>query len=445
MSLYRCLCRFRRVRTNRYARLLILSALTLYPAFSLADAPLLETLEIDSETEATLAVFPAEGERLLIWIPTDATPIETVADIAGQLQQLGIEVWHVDFLEAHFLPRTGSSIYKIPENDILVLMRHAQQTRNKKIYLYSEGSAAIPALQGLRLWQQSQAGHGMFGGLLLNSPNFYVETPDPGQPGELMPIVSETNLPIYILQPDLSPRYWQLRETVPALEQSGSGVYVHVLRKMRGRFHFRPDATDAETQFTRRFGQLIQRSLQLLDTINQKPRVATSSKLVTVEVREGKKDRYLQSYKGSKEPPPLRLPALDGHTVDLRQFGGQVVLVNFWATWCPPCIHEMPSLQRLGGKLSGSPFVILGVNIAEGEPAVKNFLQNKIDVDFLILMDTDGQALRQWNVMAFPTSFVIDKQGEIRYALFGSIEWDSAEIITSMESLIKEKVGDKRD
>lgn len=439
MSLYRSLYRLCRAGINRTGWVLILPAMFFCPALSLADAPLYETLEVDNETEATLTIFPADGRDLLLWIPTDATPIESVADIAGQLQQLKVEVWHVDLLEARFLPKTGSSIYKIPDSDILALIKHAEKTRKKKIYVYSEGGAAIPTMQGLRLWQQSQADHAMFGGLLLNSPNFYVETPDPGQLAELMPVVSVTNLPIYILQPELSPRYWQLKETVPALEKSGSDVFVQVLRKMRGRFYFRPDATDAETQFTRQFGQVIQRSMQLLSSTNQKPRAATSNKLESVAVREGKKDRYLQPYKGKQQPPPLRLPTLKGTTVDLSQFSNQVVLVNFWATWCPPCVHEMPSMQRLSEKLTGDPFVILGVNIAEDEPTVKDFLQNKINVDFPILMDVDGHALRQWNVMAFPTSFVIDKQGKIRYALFGSIEWDTAEIISKIDSLIKEK------
>ncbi|WP_455222077.1 TlpA family protein disulfide reductase [Kaarinaea lacus] len=445
MSLYRFLCRICRIGISQQSwpsSVLILCYCTLsYPAISFAaiEPPRNETLELDSETEATLTIFPADGEQLLIWIPSYATPAETVTDIASQLQQLRVETWYVDLLEARFLPKAGSSIYKIPDNDILVLLRHAAKVSSKKIYLYAESRATIPALLGLRLWQQSAANHKIFGGLLLNSPYFYVETPDPGEVAALMPIVSATNLPIYILQPDLSPRYWQLKETVPALEKSGSDVYVQVLRKMRGRFHFRPDATDAETAFARQFGHVIHQSMQLLNSVNDKPRFATSSSLESVAVREGKKDRVLQPYKGTPEPPPLRLSALRGDIIDLKQFKNQVVLVNFWATWCPPCVHEMPSMQRLSEKLTGDPFTILGVNIAEDKPTVENFLQIKINVDFPILMDTDGQALRQWNVMAFPTSFIIDKKGRIRYALFGSIDWDTAEIINKIETLIEEK------
>ena len=192
-------------------------------------------------------------------------------------------------------------------------------------------------------------------------------------------------------------------------------------------------------QFTGQFAQVIHQSMQLLNSVNNKPRTASTNQLKAVNIREGKKDRYLQPYQGDPEPPSLRLPRLGGATIDLKQFKNQVVLVNFWATWCPPCVHEMPSMQRLSEKLTGDPFEILGVNIAEDKPTVENFLQTKINVDFPILMDIDGHALRQWNVMAFPTSFIIDKQGKIRYALFGSIDWDTAEIINKLELLIKEK------
>jgi len=445
MAIKQLLCRICRVGINRrfwsIPVFLLYHAViaTAFPPASYAEPSHTESLKLDSETDATLTIYPADGEQLLIWIPSYATPAETVEDIAGQLQQFRVETWYVDLLDARFLPKTGSSIYKIPDNDIFVLMRQAEKVSGKKIYLYAESRATIPVLQGLRLWQQSSTNDNNFGGVILNSPFFYTETPDPGELAKLMPIVSVTNLPIYILQPDLSPRYWQLKETVPALEASGSDVYVQVLRKIRGRFHFRPDATESETTFTRQFGQVIHRSMQLLNSTSTKTRVATNTALASTPVREGKKDRYLQPYKGSPDPPPLHLSTLNGGIIDLKQFKNHVVLVNFWATWCPPCVHEMPSMQRLSEKLTGDPFEILGVNIAEDQPTVENFLQTKIHVSFPILMDTDGEVLRQWNVMAFPTSFIIDKKGKIRYALFGSIDWDTKEIINKIETLIKEK------
>ena len=95
-------------------------------------------------------------------------------------------------------------------------------------------------------------------------------------------------------------------------------------------------------------------------------------------------------------------------------------------------------MQRLADKLGAEPFTILAVNMAEAEATINNFLQTKVNVRFTILQDQDGAALKSWGVFAFPTSYVIDKQGKIRYALFGSVEWDSEEMLTTFSTLLRE-------
>ena len=98
----------------------------------------------------------------------------------------------------------------------------------------------------------------------------------------------------------------------------------------------------------------------------------------------------------------------------------------------------MPSLQRLSKKLPEGAFTILGVNIAEDKTTIQKFLSEQVNVDFPILLDSDGTVMRQWNVMAFPTTFVVDKKGKIRYALFGSIDWDTDEITKTLQTLLNE-------
>jgi len=139
----------------------------------------------------------------------------------------------------------------------------------------------------------------------------------------------------------------------------------------------------------------------------------------------------------AKPAPALALPTLDGGLSRLEQLRGRVVLVNFWAVWCPPCRKEMPSMARLAEQLRNRPFTILGVNVGEGPEEIRAFLK-QVPVNFPILLDAAGANLRPWQVFAFPTSYVVDKQGRLRLGLFGSIEWDEPETVAKLEALLAE-------
>ena len=133
----------------------------------------------------------------------------------------------------------------------------------------------------------------------------------------------------------------------------------------------------------------------------------------------------------------LKLTDINGRTHELSEYKGKVVLVNFWATWCPPCRAEMPSMQRLKQKMAGKPFAIVAIDMAESPQQIRAFTQQmQPPIDFTILLDKDGRALKDWKVFVFPTSYIIDAQGKIRYSLLGSTEWDEAATVKTIEGLL---------
>ncbi len=385
--------------------------------------------------EVFVSRYPAAGDRLFVFLPGEDGFQAGEQAAAKSLQQAGDEVWLADLFESRFLPVVPSSLARIPAGDVLALISRAVAT-GKRVFLLGTGRGILPLLRGAHAWQRQHPGDRRLAGVILISPQFFVQTPDPGEAEALLPVVSRTNLPVFIIQPRLSPWFWKLDRTVPALETSGSDVYLRILPEVRDRFYYRPDATATEQATAGQLPQYIKEAARLLAALPDKARTVPPLENTARALPAGKKERRLKPYAGNPTPPPLRLTSLDGKTRDLADYRGKVVLVNFWASWCPPCVHEMPSMQRLQDRLGADGFTILAVNMAESPETIRQFLATKVQVDFPILLDRDGAALKRWKVFAFPTSYVIDRQGRIRYALFGGVEWDTDEMIRVFEKLL---------
>jgi len=123
--------------------------------------------------------------------------------------------------------------------------------------------------------------------------------------------------------------------------------------------------------------------------------------------------------------PPLRLPSLAGGEVDLGSFRGRIVLLNFWASWCPPCVHETPSLEALHRALSDQGLVVIGVSVDESTRALRQFVEEH-GVTFLVLRDPSGLfAERVYRTVEFPTTYLIDADGVVRERYVGPVEWDA--------------------
>ncbi|MCP5441704.1 MAG: redoxin domain-containing protein [Chromatiaceae bacterium] len=126
--------------------------------------------------------------------------------------------------------------------------------------------------------------------------------------------------------------------------------------------------------------------------------------------------------------PDFSLLDLDGEVHRLSSLRGRPVIINFWATWCPPCREEMPSMQRAWERLETEGVILLAVNVGEDPDTVFQFTAN-YPVEFPILFDRDGAVSGAWPVVGLPTTFVIDPQGRIVYRAIGGREWDDQTLL----------------
>lgn len=148
----------------------------------------------------------------------------------------------------------------------------------------------------------------------------------------------------------------------------------------------------------------------------------------------------LVAVKPRQAAPDMVLKDLDGQTVSLTRLKGKVVVVNFWATWCPPCRREFPSMARLRKHFSDKTLVVLAVNEGESTETIDSFI-SQLDAPpgFLVLLDPEGDAMAFWTVRGLPTTFILDKRGRIAYRAIGGREFDHPEIIKTIRILTQEK------
>jgi len=135
--------------------------------------------------------------------------------------------------------------------------------------------------------------------------------------------------------------------------------------------------------------------------------------------------------------PDFTFPGLDGKMVSLSDLKGKVVLVNIWATWCPPCVDEMPSMEKLYRKLKGKNFEILAVSIDEsGLKAVAPFMK-KSSLTFPALIDSKGTIKTVYGITGIPESFIIDQQGILLKKIVGPVDWATPNIFRFFRDLIQ--------
>lgn len=141
--------------------------------------------------------------------------------------------------------------------------------------------------------------------------------------------------------------------------------------------------------------------------------------------------------KGDKKAPDFSLIDLNGRRVELKQFKGKIIFLNFWATWCGPCKEEMPSLEVLHQQFKERNFVLLTISVDyEGLKPVQEFI-NKHHYTFPVLLDSKCEALDLFEVKGIPTTFIINKKGRMIGRAIGPRDWKSPEVVSLVNLLIE--------
>jgi peroxiredoxin len=135
--------------------------------------------------------------------------------------------------------------------------------------------------------------------------------------------------------------------------------------------------------------------------------------------------------------PQFDLETPDGERIRLSDYRGKPVIVNFWATWCPPCRAEMPSFQRAWDQVKGEGISVIAINVGEDADTIRQFTE-RVAVSFPLPMDQESRVVQAWPVRGLPTTFVVDPLGRLAFVATGEREWDDAALLDEVRALLKE-------
>jgi len=152
-------------------------------------------------------------------------------------------------------------------------------------------------------------------------------------------------------------------------------------------------------------------------------------------------DMGVEIFPSGSSQVEVRLPDLNGAEVNITDFRGKIVFLNFWATWCPTCVIEMPAMEKLHRKLNHKNFVMVSVSLQDSAAQVKHFFKQN-QLTFTALLDSIGKTVPGFGIRAIPTTLLLDKTGRIVGRVMGAREWDSRESVAMFTQLIDQPLVD---
>ena len=356
-----------------------------------------------------------------IQLQTEGNPLEVQrfgsTTASTQLLILAQEAKPQNLPLASALADAGLGVWLAQPKTDLVKLLSALIPENKAqtFYVMALGQQTEPTLKALQtLEKQKPERYNKLGGLLLAYPEVKLSN---------LNAKFVKPLPSYIFQPAHGSE--STSDLVKSLVQAGYSISVKQVADVEAGFLEQNQLSEDAMMQVAIFPSLLMEAIAYLESKQNQPKQHNASKEKASQKSE------LKSYSG-QIAPELKLEDLDRKLHDLKTYQGKVVVLNFWATWCPPCVKELPSLNRLQQQFSKDDLVVLGVNMSEGADEVADFL-DKFTVDYPNLIDAKEQVAKTWKLRAFPTTLVIDQKGAIRLGYEGGLEWDAPDIIQTLE------------
>lgn len=374
--------------------------------------------------------YPANGKDLVLWIGGSGWNDRTT-QLAMDFASRGIEVWQIDFADALLQTSSSNFLRNLDANYVADIIDAIHKRNGKRVVLFTQAYGAIPLLRGATLWQQRAKHNGKLLGAIMFSPDLLTGLPALGEDPQYFPITRATDIPMIIFQGGLRGSTAHFFGLIKELSSHNPHIYFNIMPDIAGVFYH--DEPNPET-----YAMLKALPAKMHDMINllastpyqfNNTHYVQPSQQSTVTL-----DSSLKKFKANPLPPPIDLQDSKGRTYKINDFHGNVTVVNFWATWCPPCVAEIPSLNRLRKQMRGQAFQLVSINYADTPKVVDEFMQ-RVEVEFPVLLDLHGKVAQQWNVIGFPSTFVIGKDGKIIYGVNAAIHWDDPEVIKTLKEL----------
>ena len=387
-----------------------------------------KSLQLPDGSSFQIDVYGEGNLERILWIAPSYGLQARHQLTAMQLADIGFEVWQLDLAEALFLTHGANSLRNIPPNVVASLIKQLSKP-NHKITLITSSYGSIPTLRGVQHWQSTKPEEPHVAGVILFSPILYTHVPPIGQAPNFVSV--ETSIPIYIFQGEKNGNRWHF----PAMRthiQRNATVYSEIMEGVTSLFYDKDTTTRTLNMLEAIPGKIKQR----IKLLSKHPYVLLAPSVTINQSLSPGLNAQLEKYSGTTKPYPFSLKDVSGKIFNRADFTGKVTIINFWASWCPPCVEEIPSLNRLRAKMQGKNIELISINYAESAHQIKTFM-DQVAVDFPVLIDPEGQTAGKWNVVAFPSTFVIGPDGEIYYGVNAAIHWDTAEVINQLQKLLQ--------